>query len=192
MTRSLTIVSTISRAKRALHAAETAPELTAMESDVVTTREHRSRRVDRCGASQRCALGGKEAGSVSAFIDCADGTLTSIGASPFPNCRTAPCSVEISHDGRHMFVVNTESRSISSYSTASDGSLALLETTPVSAPTAQPADAWISPDCTTLWVVDSGGNTVSGVAVVGGTVAELPGSPTPGPAGAQPIGIAVT
>jgi DNA-binding beta-propeller fold protein YncE len=106
--------------------------------------------------------------------------------------QTAPCSVEISHDGRHLFVVNTESKSTSSYSTASDGSLTLLETTPVNPPTAQPADAWISPDCTTLWVVDSDGNTVSGLAVDGGTVAELPGSPTPGPAWAQPIGIAVT
>ena len=67
-----------------------------------------------------------------------------------------PCSIAISHEGRHLFVVNTESRSISSYSTASDGSLALLETTPVNAPTAQPADAWVSPDCTTLWIVDSG------------------------------------
>ena len=38
MTRSLTIPSTISRSKRALHAAETAPGVTAMESDVVTTR----------------------------------------------------------------------------------------------------------------------------------------------------------
>jgi hypothetical protein len=63
---------------------------------------------------------------------------------------------------------------------------------PVSAPTAQAADVWVSSDCTTLWFVDSGGNTVSGVAVDGGTAAELPGSPTPGPAGAQPIGIAVT
>src|SRR5437763_818747 len=115
-----------------------------MESDVVTTREHGSRRVERCGASQRCALGGKEAGSVYSFMNLGrwhahlDRCLTL-------SCRTAPCSVEISHDGRHMFVVNTESRAISSYSTASDGSLTPLETTPVNAPTAPPADAWISP-----------------------------------------------
>jgi 6-phosphogluconolactonase len=138
------------------------------------------------------ALGGKEAGSVSAFIDGADGTLTPIGASPFPNCQTAPCWIEISHDGRYLFVVNTDSKSISSYSIASDGSLTLLGTTPVNAPTALPADARLAPDGTTLWVVDSGGNTVSGFAVDGGTVTELPGAPTPGPAGAQPIGIVVT
>jgi 6-phosphogluconolactonase (cycloisomerase 2 family) len=175
-----------------VHAAEIAPELTAMASDVVTTREHRSRRVDRCGATQRFAVGGKEAGSVSAFIDGADGTLTSIGASPFPNRQTAPCWVEISHDGRYLFVMNTDSKSISSYSIASDGSLTLLETTPVNAPTALPADARLSPDGATIWVVDSGGNTVSGLALDGGTVTELPAAATPGPAGAQPIGIAVT
>ena len=38
----------------------------------------------------------------------------------------------------------------------------------------------------------SGGHIVSGFAVDGGTVTELPDSPTPGPAGAQPIGIVVT
>jgi 6-phosphogluconolactonase len=68
------------------------------------------------------ALGGKEVGSVSAFIDGADGMLTSIGASPFPNCQTAPCWIEISHDGRYLFVVNTDSKWISSYSIPSDGS----------------------------------------------------------------------
>ena len=138
------------------------------------------------------ALGGKEAGSVSAFSDGADGTLTSIGASPFPNCQTAPCWIEISRDGRYLFVVNTDSKSISSYAIASDGSLTLLETTAVNAPTALPADARLSPDGTTLWVVDSGANTVSGFTVDGGSVTELPSSPTPGPAEAQPIGIVVT
>jgi 6-phosphogluconolactonase len=138
------------------------------------------------------ALGGKEAGSVSAFTDSADGTLTSIGASPFPNYQTAPCWIEISQDGRYLFVVNTDSKSISSYSIAGNGLLTLLGTTPVKAPTALPADARLSPDGTTLWVVDSGGNTVSGFAVDGGNVSELPDSPTPGPTGAQPIGIVVT
>jgi hypothetical protein len=49
-----------------------------------------------------------------------------------------------------------------------------------------------APDCTTLWVVDSGRNTASGFAVDGGIVTELRDSPTPGPAGAQPIGLVVT
>jgi 6-phosphogluconolactonase len=138
------------------------------------------------------AHGGREAGSVSAFTDSHDGTLTPVGASPFPNRQTASCWIEISHDGRYLFVVNTDSKSISSYSIASDGSLTLLETTPVNAPTALSADARLSPDGTTHWIVDSGGNTVSGFEVDGGTVTELPASPTPGPAGAQPIGIVLT
>jgi 6-phosphogluconolactonase (cycloisomerase 2 family) len=36
-----------------------------------------------------------------------DGTLTSIGASPFADLQTPPCWVEISHDGRFLFTVNT-------------------------------------------------------------------------------------
>jgi sugar lactone lactonase YvrE len=50
----------------------------------------------------------------------------------------------------------------------------------------------LSPDGATLWVVDSGGNTVSGFAVDGGSLTELPSSPTRGPADAQPIGSVVT
>src|SRR5438046_7473327 len=73
-----------------------------------------------------------------------------------PELPDMPCSIAISHDGRHLFVVNTESKSISSYSIASDGSLILRDTTPVNAPTAQPADDWVSPACTTLRIVDSG------------------------------------
>src|SRR5204862_7953792 len=42
------------------------------------------------------AHGGAGNGTVSAFSDGSDGTLTSIGASPFPDFQTAPCWVEIS------------------------------------------------------------------------------------------------
>ena len=119
-------------------------------------------------------------------LDCADACEVT------GRHQTAPCWIEISHDGRYLFVVNTDSKSISSYAIASDGSLTLLDTTPVNPPTALPADARLSPDGATLWVVDSGGNTVSGFAVDGGTLLELPNSPTPGSAGAQPIDIVVT
>jgi hypothetical protein len=122
MTRSLTIPLTISR-RRAPHAAESAPGVTAMESDVVTIWAHRS---------------------------------------------------------RHP--INQEQLYVSS---------ALLETKPVNAPTALPADAPLSPDAATLSVVDSGGKTVGGFAVDGGTVTDLPDSPTPGRVGAQPIGVLV-
>ena len=44
--------------------------------------------------------------------------LTSIGASPFADDQTAPCWVEISHDGQYLFAVNTAVATISSYSIA--------------------------------------------------------------------------
>jgi DNA-binding beta-propeller fold protein YncE len=62
----------------------------------------------------------------------------------------------------------------------------------VNAPTQEPEDARLSPDGTTLWVVDSGGDTVSGFTIDGGSLTELRTSPTPGPLGADPIGIVVT
>jgi hypothetical protein len=62
------------------------------------------------------AHNGAGAGTVSAFNDASDGTLTSIGTSPFADNQTAPCWVEISHDGNYLFTVNTASKTISSYS----------------------------------------------------------------------------
>ncbi len=62
------------------------------------------------------AHGGTGNGTVSAFSVSHDGALSSIGNSPFADFQTAPCWVEISHDGSHLFTVNTASASISSYS----------------------------------------------------------------------------
>ena len=134
---------------------------------------------------------GANAGTVSAFALGADGALTAIAASPFPDEQTAPCWVEISHDGQYLFAVNTASGSISSSSIATGGSLTLLSSTAVNG-AAAPEDARLSPDGSTLWVVDSAADTVSGFAVDGGTLAELPTSPTPAPIGAAPAGIVVT
>jgi hypothetical protein len=128
-------------------------------------------------------------GTVSAFDVAADGTLTSIGASPFADFQTAPCWVEISHDGRFLFTVNTASNSISRYAIATDGSLALLGSTPLATAGAAPFDARLSPDGSTLWVVEA--HAVAALAVAGGNLAELPSSPTPLPAGAAPFGIVV-
>src|SRR3989442_1118388 len=52
------------------------------------------------------AHGGANNGTVSAFSVAADGGLTSIGQSPFADLQTAPCWVEISHDGQFLFAVN--------------------------------------------------------------------------------------
>jgi 6-phosphogluconolactonase (cycloisomerase 2 family) len=127
---------------------------------------------------------GANAGTVSAFAVGTDGALTTIGASPFPDGQTAPCWVEISPDGQYLFAVNTASGSISSSSIATGGSLTLLMSTSV--------NARLSPDGTTLWVVDPTADTVSGFAVDGGRLTELPTSPTPAPIGATPAGIVAT
>jgi 6-phosphogluconolactonase len=138
------------------------------------------------------AHGGTGNGTVSAFHVARDGTLSSIGASPFADEQTAPCWVEISRDGRFLFTVNTASSSISRYGIARDGSLSLLGSTALNDPAGlAPVDARLAPDGRTLWVVDSGHPGVSGLAVRGGDLAELPSSPTPLPAGAAPFGIVV-
>jgi 6-phosphogluconolactonase len=138
------------------------------------------------------AHGGANAGSVSAFEVGRDGTLDSIGASPFADDQTAPCWVEISHDGRYLFAVNTAVPSISSYAIGWNGSLRLLGSTPFHGPsTLGSEDARLSPDGSTLWVVDSKGDAVSGFRVNGGQLSELVSSPTSLPVGATPFGVAV-
>ncbi len=138
------------------------------------------------------AHGGSAAGTVSAFSVATNAALTSIGSSPFADFQTAPCWVEISHDGSYLFAVNTASGSISSYSISADGSLTLLGSTPLSGATGPtPEDARLSPDGASLWVVDSGLDQVSGFAVSGGTLTEFASSPTALPAGAAPAGIVV-
>ena len=76
------------------------------------------------------AHGGEGNGTVSAFLVAGSGQLAPIGASPFADHQTAPCWVEISHDGQFLFAVNTASGSISSYAINPDGSLVLLGSTP--------------------------------------------------------------
>ena len=138
------------------------------------------------------ARGGTGNGTVSAFSDASDGTLTSIGTSPFPDFQTAPCWVEISHDGQFLFTVNTASNSISRYAIAGDGSLSLLGSTSLGSANVGAEDARLGPNGGTLWVVDTGARAVSAFAVNGGNLTQLPSSPTPLPAGSAPFGIVVT
>jgi 6-phosphogluconolactonase (cycloisomerase 2 family) len=138
------------------------------------------------------AHGGTNNGTVSAFQVGFDGTLASIGGSPFADLQTAPCWVEISHDGRFLFTVNTASGSISRYVIRLDGSLALIGSTPLNGGSALGSeDARLAPDGRTLWVVDTKGDALSAFAVRGGDLFELPGSPTALPAGAAPFGVVV-
>jgi 6-phosphogluconolactonase len=131
-------------------------------------------------------------GTVSAFSDAADGTLTSIGASPFHDNQTAPCWVEISHDGNFLFAVNTGSNNISSFSIGGGGTLTLLGSTLFKTSSVGAFDARLSPDGETLWVVGAGSRTINGFSVNGGTLSELASSPTVLAAGNAPFGIVVT
>jgi 6-phosphogluconolactonase len=121
-------------------------------------------------------------GTVSAYHDNFFGQLTPIGASPYADGQTAPCWVEISHDGKYLFAVNTGSGNISSYAINRDGSLTLIGSTPINGGGAD-IDARLSPDGNYLLVDGSGMHFVSVFAVNGGTLTELPSSPTPLPAG---------
>jgi 6-phosphogluconolactonase len=138
------------------------------------------------------AHGGAGNGTVSAFSDGSDGTLTSIGSSPFADLQTAPCWVEISHDGQFLFTVNTASNSISRYGIGSGGALSLIGSTTISTAHAGAEDARLAPDGGTLWVVDTGAAKLSAFGVDGGNLTELPSSPTALPAGSAPFGIVVT
>jgi DNA-binding beta-propeller fold protein YncE len=129
-------------------------------------------------------------GTVSAFDVALNGALSSIGTSPFADFQTAPCWVEISHDGAYLFAVNTASSTISRFEIAADGTLTLLGSTPFSGKGS--FDARLAPDGGTLWVVNDRSNTVSGLTVSGGNLTELASSPTALPAGATPFGIVVT
>ena len=128
------------------------------------------------------AHNGAGLGTISAYRDGLLGQLSSIGASPYADGQTAPCWVEISHDGRYLFAVNTGSGNISSYSVNPDGSLVLIGSTPITGGGAD-IDARLSPDGKYLLVDGSGMHFVSVFAVSGGTLTEVPSSPTPLPAG---------
>jgi 6-phosphogluconolactonase (cycloisomerase 2 family) len=131
-------------------------------------------------------------GTVSAFSANALGSLASIGASPFADLQTAPCWVEISHDGRYLFAVNTAVSTISRYAIAPGGALTLLGSTALKNPAGlAPVDARLDPSGRTLSVVDGGGVAVSTLAVHGGDLTELPSSPVALPADAHPAGIVV-
>jgi 6-phosphogluconolactonase len=135
------------------------------------------------------AHGGAGNGTVSAFLVAGSGQLASIGSSPFADLQTAPCWVEISHDGQFLFTVNTGSGEISSYSINPDGSLVLLGSTPFGSAGAGAVDARLSPDGKTLLVNGSKAGVIASFAVLGGSLTELASSPTPLPANAFAAGL---
>jgi len=130
-------------------------------------------------------------GTVSAFRVARDGTLSSIGNSPFADQQTAPCWVEISHDGAFLFTVNTGSGNISRYAIAPDGTLTLLGSTQVSSQAGVGAvDARLSTNGRTLYVDESRLDSLGVFAVDGGQLTEQ--GTVALPTGAAPAGVAVS
>jgi 6-phosphogluconolactonase len=130
------------------------------------------------------AHGGASAGTVSAFSVAGDGTLSSIGASPFKDNQTAPCWVEVTRDGRFLFTVNTGSANISSYAIAPDGTLSLLGSTPAGGLGAASEDVRLSTDGSDLYVNETGAGVIGEFAVNGGTLTALGSVPVSTGAGA--------
>jgi 6-phosphogluconolactonase len=135
------------------------------------------------------AHAGPGLGTVSAFRVSTSGVLEPVGPA-YANGQTAPCWVEISHDGRFLFSVNTASANLSSYAINTDGSLDLLSTTPFTNGLGA-VDARLSPDGATLSVTGGRGQVVSTFAVDGGQLTELASSPTPLPVESSPTGLVV-
>jgi 6-phosphogluconolactonase len=132
-------------------------------------------------------------GTISAFNVASNGSLKSIGASPFADDQTAPCWIQITHNGQFLFTVNTGSGTISRYAIAPNGALALLGSTPVSDNGGVGAvDASLSNDGRTLYVDESQAGTVGVFAVNGGNLTALPSPPVSLPAGAAAAGIVTT
>ena len=128
------------------------------------------------------AHNGTGLGTISAYNDSLLGNLSPIGSSPYADGQTAPCWVEISHNGKYLFTVNTGSGNISSYTINPNGSLTLIGSTPINGGGAD-IDARLSPDGKYLLVDGSGMHFISVFAVNGGSLTEVPSSPTPLPAG---------
>ena len=134
-----------------------------------------------------------DSGTVSALSVSGNGTLSSIGSSPYPDNQMAPCWVEITHDGQYLFAVNTASGSISRYAIARNGALTLLGSTSVSSSGGVGAvDARLSPDGRYLYLDESGIGKVGIFAVDGGSLTELSSSPVALPACATPAGMVVS
>ena len=137
------------------------------------------------------AGGGK--GTISAFSVSADGTLTSIGASPFADNQTAPCWVTISPDGQYLFAMNTASDTISGFAIAANGSLTLLGSTLLNgAPGLRAFDLQTDPSGKFLYVVEAAHNAIGMLRADNGNLSEVKSSPVALPTGATAFGIVVT
>jgi DNA-binding beta-propeller fold protein YncE len=69
--------------------------------------------------------------SVSAYAVDADGKLTEVASSPFSVApRNYPLNIEISPDGRHLFVATIDTNSVSVFAIGADGALSQIPGSP--------------------------------------------------------------
>ncbi|HEX3511970.1 MAG TPA: beta-propeller fold lactonase family protein [Solirubrobacteraceae bacterium] len=126
---------------------------------------------------------GNDVGTVSAFDVGGNGELSSIGDSPFGDLQNAPCWVAITPDGQYLFAVNTASGTVSGFSINQSGDLTLLGSTPVNDNGGVGGtDATTSPDGQNLYINETAAHGVAEMAINGGTLTELSGSPVALPA----------
>jgi hypothetical protein len=138
------------------------------------------------------AHNGAGLGTVSSYHVGFFGSLDPVSASPFADGQTAPCWVEVSHDGKDLFAVNTASKNISSYTIDRFGQLTLVNSYAIRGSTGGDIDARLSPDGRSLFVVGGTSDVISAFAVNGPTLSEYSSSPAPLPAGeVAPSGIVV-
>ncbi|HEY8742582.1 MAG TPA: beta-propeller fold lactonase family protein [Chloroflexota bacterium] len=141
------------------------------------------------------AQGGGGPGTVSAYTVATDGTLSPIGASPFPDLQIAPCWATVTPDGRTLFAANTASDTISTYAIVSDGSLTLVGSTllrkPAGATAVGPFDLHVDPSGQTLYVADEKLGAVSIFSISGNILSELASSPVALPTGITPFGLVI-
>lgn len=137
------------------------------------------------------AHNGAGLGTISAFNVSFSGSLSPIGTSPFVDEQTAPCWVEISHDGRYLFSTNTASGTISRFFITPSGSLVLLGSTEFGTAGGGAVDLRLSPDGRTLLVNGSKAGVIASFAVNGGELTPLASSPVALPEGAAAAGIVV-
>lgn len=126
---------------------------------------------------------GNDVGTVSAFDVANDGSLSSIGASPFADLQNAPCWAAITPDGKYLFAINTGSGTVSRFSIDGGGDLTLVGSTPVNDEGGVGGtDPAISSDGQNLYINETAAHGVAEMTIDGGTLTELPGSPVALPA----------
>jgi 6-phosphogluconolactonase len=122
--------------------------------------------------------------TVSTFDDSANGTLTSIGASPFANGQSGSCWLAVTPDGRYLYAINTGSGTVSESTISPSGSLSLVGSTTVSNTGGVGAtDAVVSADGRDPYVNETAAHAEPAFSIDQGQLTELTSPPTALPAG---------